>query len=163
MEKKKRIIAICIAVILLIITTKLIVKLINIKNNKEREVANTNENSIQSNIVENNTIENNMIENDEENEITDNTVIEKEKEPSENNTSIGEEEITKTEIEKEENNQEKAMELVKRDWGEDNSVYFSFEGIENGKYIISVREESTTRTINTYAVNVEAGTFTKEQ
>lgn len=165
MEKKKRIIAICIAVALAIITIVLIAKLISIKNNKEKEVANTNESSIQSNVVENNIMENNTIENNviENSEIPENTVIDNEKKPSENNTNIGKEEITKTEIEKEKSNKEKAMEIVKKDWGEDNSVYFSFEGIENGKYIISVREEATTRTVNTYAVNVESETFTKDQ
>ncbi len=165
MEKKKRIIAICIAVALVIITIALIAKLINIKNNKEREVANTNENSIQSNIVENNTIENNIIENDEENEITDNTVIEKEKEPSENNTSVGEEEITKTEIEKEKSNKEKAMEIVKKDWGEDDNVYFSSDdsASTNEEYVIYVRESKTTWEICKYTVNVEKGTFTKDQ
>ena len=165
MEKKKRIIAICIAVALVIITIALIAKLISIKNNKEKEVANTNENSIQSNIVENNTIENNIIENDEENKTTENTVMEEEKDPSENNTSVGEEEITKTEIEKEKSNKEKVMEIVKKDWGDDDNVYFSSDdsASTNKEYVIYVRESKTTWEICKYTVNVENGTFVKEQ
>ena len=53
---------------------------------------------------------------------------------------------------------EKAMEIVKKDWGEDNSVYFAEDGKnENDELIICVREKSTTNAKAWYLVNLEKG------
>ena len=78
-------------------------------------------------------------------------------------SNAGEEEVTKTEIEKEETDKEKALNLVKKDWGEDDNVYFTVESIDgNGNYTIYVREGETTREISVYTVNLKTGKFTKE-
>lgn len=161
-NQKKKIIIIVGVVILAILITLLTVKLINIEKNKEKEVSNLNQNAI----------ENNTIENAIKNENTENTenivVVDKEKEDNNKNDlietspTIGEEEITKTEIEKKENDEEKAVNIVKKDWGEDNSVYFTIEETQNEKYTISVREKDTTRTISTYEVNIQTETFIKD-
>lgn len=161
-NQKKKIIIIVGVVILAILITLLTVKLINIEKNKEKEVSNLNQNAI----------ENNILENAIKNENTENTenivVVDKEKEDNNKNDlietspTIGEEEITKTEIEKKENDEEKAVNIVKKDWGEDNSVYFTIEETQNEKYTISVREKDTTRTISAYEVNIQTETFIKD-
>ena len=80
-----------------------------------------------------------------------------------NTASNAGEEVTKTEIEKEETDKEKALNLVKKDWGEDDNVYFTVESIDgNGNYTIYVREGETTREISVYTVNLKTGKFTKE-
>ncbi len=156
-DKRKIIIIIVVALVVLI--SLLTIKLIKIEKNKGKEVFNSNENAIKSNIIEN----------DIENEIIENAVVDTEKEENNKNNSqntspsIGEEEVTKTEIEKEETNKEKAMNIVKKDWGEDDNVYFTFESIDSrGNYIVYVREGETTRAISSYTINLETGTFTKE-
>lgn len=59
-----------------------------------------------------------------------------------------------------ESNEEKAKKIVKSNWGEDDSVYYSYDGIDNnGRYIICVREKSTTKALYWYYVDIETGTF----
>ncbi len=56
--------------------------------------------------------------------------------------------------------EEQAKQIVKENWGEDDSVYYSYDGKdENGKYIICVREKTTTKALYWYYVDVETGTF----
>ncbi len=58
---------------------------------------------------------------------------------------------------------EKAIDIVKKDWGEDSSVYFAQDGqTQDGEYIICVRDNNTTSALAWYTVNVATGTFTKE-
>ena len=56
----------------------------------------------------------------------------------------------------------KAKNIVSADWGEDTSIYFSSEKIEEGIYDIYVREKATTKSLYRYTVDVNKGTFTKE-
>lgn len=56
--------------------------------------------------------------------------------------------------------EEKAKELVKLNWGEDDSVYYSYDGKdENGNYIICVRKKDTTKALYWYYVDIETGTL----
>ena len=108
-----------------------------------------NENNV--NNESNNEVENNV----NQNIVNDNATIE---------TPIAdpEQEVDKQTIQKEENNQEKAINIAKKDWGEDNSVYFSFEGIdESGKYMVCVRDQET-RALRFYKIDINTGTFTIE-
>lgn len=58
---------------------------------------------------------------------------------------------------------EKAIDIAKKDWGEDKTIYFSEEGTtEEGKYIISVRDKDTTNARIWYIIDVTNGTFEKE-
>ena len=58
---------------------------------------------------------------------------------------------------------EKAIDIVKKDWGSDNTVYFAQDGQkESGEYIICVRDTETTSAKAWYTVNVQTGTFVKE-
>jgi len=57
-----------------------------------------------------------------------------------------------------EDNKEKAIEIAKKEWGEDDSVYFEFDEIvSNGNYRIAVRQKSTTNTLVWYIVDIENG------
>ena len=52
-----------------------------------------------------------------------------------------------------------AISLAKKEWGEDNSVYYSVEdGSSKDEYIVSIRDSSTTAEIVTYNVNVKTKT-----
>ena len=90
-------------------------------------------------IVENNTIEEPIVE--EKNE---------------------EEEQPKEEEQKEEttsNDEERAIELAKSKYGTTNGVYFRIEQIQsNNVYIVSVRDNQTTRDLEWYTVDIKAGT-----
>ena len=56
---------------------------------------------------------------------------------------------------KEKTNEEKAIELVSAEWGEDSSVYYSNEGQSSGNYIVAVRDKSTTAVKMFYKVDLE--------
>ena len=94
--------------------------------------------------------------NDEKNEIENNTTIEN---TIENTTTSTEtfEETPKTA-------EEKAISIVKKDWGEDKNVDIAIDGMDsNGNYIVAVRDSSTTEAKAFYTVNTSSGTFTKRE
>ena len=106
-----------------------------------------NSNKLTNNQVKNET--NNNAKNEAKNEVNNN---------ENTNATINEpkEETTKTDL-------EKAIDIVKKDWGEDDNVYFTFESIDgNGNCVIYVREGETTREISIYTVNIKTGTLKKE-
>lgn len=143
---KKTIVFIIIAI--LVIAMGIIVG-IKLKPEKTEQVSSDNVgNKEQINQTENmvDVITKNEISNDEiSNTDTDlnNTVDEEEKEP-------------KTDL-------EKAIYIVKKDWGQDDTVYFAEDGqTADGEYIICVRDKNTTNALLWYTVNIETGEFEKE-
>lgn len=65
--------------------------------------------------------------------------------------------------EEEKTDLEKSIDIVSKDWGEDDNVYFSNDGQNNkGEYIICVRQKSSTSALAWYIVNAETGEFIKE-
>lgn len=61
------------------------------------------------------------------------------------------------------NEEQKAIDIVKQDWGEDDTVYFSKVGIDSsGRYIISVNNRYTTAAIMWYTVDINTGKFFKQ-
>lgn len=59
-----------------------------------------------------------------------------------------------------ETNKDKAIRIVKNDWGEDDTIYYSYDGFDsNEDYIICVRDKATTKALCWYHVNVETETF----
>lgn len=123
--------------------------------NKKNENTTTNTNVVeneQKNETQNEQL-NETIENKIENEIQNETSNEVENTvPSENSG-----EDPKTE-------EEKATSIVKKDWGEDNNVEISIDGIDsNGNYIVAVRNSKTTEALAFYTVNVRNNTFTKKE
>ena len=58
--------------------------------------------------------------------------------------------------------EEKAIELVKKEWGGTEGVYFSNESMDqNGKYIVSVRDQKTTNLLAFFTVDVDSETVKK--
>lgn len=123
-------------------------------------------NVIDANLADENTgldnIINELFDNVDTNESTENTV-ENVTEPDDNkdeneqntnkNTSTTES-VTSRE--------EKAVDLVKKEWGDTNGVYFSNESIDtNGRYIVSVRDVRTTNSLAFFVVDVDSGLVTK--
>lgn len=93
-----------------------------------------------------------------------NTTENKEKNETEKNTIVPEvDETEKNNIEEETtiglNPEETAKKIVKENWGEDDTVYFSYDGIKDGKYVVCVRESSTTKELYRYYVDIETGSF----
>lgn len=164
MDKKKKVIVVSsiLAIVLVIAIILLTLKLINIRKaepaNENIELENEVENNIIDNEIENEIIENNINEDTPENQY--------EEQNTNKNTQIvdPEQEVDKQTIEKQASDQEKAIDIAKKAWGEDNTVYFSFDSKDsNGNYRICVREKSTTHTLRTYVIDVNNGTFKIEE
>ena len=141
-----------IVVIIIVIAAGVIIG-VNIKDNTKetssRNVTNTNDGN--NKVIVNQTINHkeNNIENEIEQNTEDNNIAE---------TPVADEEkfTPKTDL-------EKAMDIVKKDWGEDSSVYFAQDGqTQSGEYIICVRDTQTTNALAWYTVNTETGEFEKE-
>ncbi len=126
-----------------------IVVAVNLRNGN-KEIPSSSEN------VENDKINNaqNNITNNAQNNITeeDTTINGENQEQDKNNNEEG----LKTDL-------EKAIDIVKKDWGEDSSVYFAEDGqTRDGEYVICVRDNNTTSAIAWYTVDIKTGKFTKE-
>lgn len=152
----KKVVVIC-SIIALV--TVLLVIGIKIKKFKETDYA-SEENIINiSNKVE--------TQNSSKNEAKEENVIKENEKNTENiteenvsQTQVQGEEETKTE-EKQENNEDgkdKALRLVKKEWGEDDTVYYTIDNQSNNIYNISVRSKSTTATLAEYEVDVNEET-----
>lgn len=97
----------------------------------------------EQNIIQENTSEQNQIKGEEE----------KEQEPTEENTAN-----TSNTEEMAENNNLSAIDLAKKQWGEDDSVYYTIDHQSNEIYTISVRSKSTTEQLAEYEVDVKEQT-----
>lgn len=113
------------------------------ENNTTNDVGNDPENQ---NFVEENTVQN-EVANEVTNTATNNTV---------KNVSINQNNVT-TEPGITDKKQ-KAIELVKKEWGADNSVDFVFDHVENDEYIIAVKDRSTATVKYYFRVNLETKT-----
>lgn len=105
------------------------------------------------NETENNTTENKQEVNEVENKLNENT---------ESNTQT----TDKTEVMQESgaSNEEKAINIVKKDWGTTDGIYFVTMGIDaSGKYIVTVNDSNTTGTLAWYSVDVTTGKFSIQQ
>ena len=58
--------------------------------------------------------------------------------------------------------EEKAIEIVKEQWGDDETVDFVAEKNSDGTYTVAVRNMQTTRAEAFYTVNVQTGSFTQQ-
>ena len=118
-------------------------KVNKVQNKTENVVTNKVENKIE-NKIENTGVNNNTVQNIVQNEMVENKV---------NNTT------TNPQTPKE-NNDQKAINMVKQDWGEDASVTFKIdEKKENGKYVVSVVDKNTTAVLVWYDVDVKNNTI----
>ena len=59
--------------------------------------------------------------------------------------------------------EERAVELVKKEWGSTDGVYFSNESVDSqGRYIVSVRDKKTTASLAFYLVDVDKQLVTQQ-
>ena len=152
MKRKKSIIIIIILVIMLIAIGIFMFGEINKGDNSKPTSTNTIKdlNNQVANQIANETKENTLT-NEMENNITSENVIE-------NTTS------TETFEETPKTAEEKAINIVKKDWGEDKNVDIAIDGMDsNGNYIVAVRDSSTTEAKAFYMVNTSSETFTKRE
>lgn len=165
-NKKNLVIAISAMIIILVIAIVLIIKLVSINKNKGNEIVEVNNNiEIDNKDPEENAIENSVneeVNNVENNESQTGTEVNG---GTNQSTPVAdpEQEVDKQTIQKQETDKEKAINIAKKNWGTDSSVYFSFEGTNNGKSIVSVRSNDTTRALRYYYINVNNGSFDIEE
>lgn len=156
-------------VILILIILFALIWLIYDSFKKEPANANiTNENLLDENTGLDNLI-NDLFENVEVNE-TNNQIKQDEnkqntnQEQTNNNTNQkNEQKNTETTNESVTSKEEKAVNLVKKTWGDSQGVYFSNMGIDNqGRYIVSVNDSGSTKTLAFYIVDVDKELVTKQ-
>ena len=151
---KKSTVGIIIVIILMIIA--IVVFAFNTNTKKENTATNEEQNKVENeqiNEIQTNEIENNEIE---DNEIKENIV--------ENTTTVENRVSTETFEESPKTAEEKAVDIVKKDWQQSGNAEFSVEGLDaSGNYIVVVRNNQTTQALAFYNVNISNGTFTKKE
>lgn len=111
--------------------------------------------SNESSNTENNVIENNTVTNDTTNQVQDNS-------SSKTNAVIGKEEQESSNENTSVNDESKAIELAKKEWGISVDSYdYDAELQSDGTYIVTVRGKNDRNVVTSYVVNVKAGTATE--
>ncbi len=111
-----------------------------------------------NNMQENDSLTNKVDDNTSQNEVVQNEVIENE---ITSNTQEGENKAPENDPKNEE---EKAIQIVKKDYKQSQNVEFSSEGTDSeGNRIVVVRDPETTQALAFYSVNVSNNTFTKKE
>lgn len=153
MNKKTKIGIVILIIALIIVITAVVIAVVKPFDNKTTEAEPLNNTQINTEInneeanTENNEQENNVINEENNTETTNN-----EKEPEQQTSSSDNAKNP---------NEEKAIELVKKEWGEDSSVYFDLAGVtSDGKYRVSVNKD--TKVLAWYIVDVESETVTQK-
>lgn len=112
----------------------------NTKKQEENTITNEEINNITNKLEENTIYENNITENTQ-------------------TTTTTPEETQETQ----KTDKEKAIEIVKKDYGTSDNIKFNAEGTDSkGRQIIIVRDIDTTAALQFYYVDVSNGTFIKE-
>lgn len=97
---------------------------------------------------------------EENNEVEPENIVGKEEAESEEEAKKAENTTSKQNQEQKESeeankqNEEKALKLVKDEWGEDETVYYTVDNFAGGIYNISVRSKETTESLAEYKVNL---------
>lgn len=156
MNKKTKVAIVILVIALIIVVAIAVVALINPFSEKETGTEALND--IQVNEEINNTETNNVENSEQEN----NVVNEEVNNNTENVTNTDEQQQQPSTSDNANNsNEEKAIELVKNEWGEDDSVYFDLAGVtSDGKYRVSVNKD--TRVLAWYIVDIENETVTQK-
>lgn len=127
-----------------------------IEKNGPQNTINAPENQIENEIIneENNSEENIVQENSIENETTntaENTDISNNMSTTNPASAPAKPAIT--------DQKQKAIELVKKEWGKDDTVDYVFDYInENGEYVVAVKDRATATVKYYFRVNLESGT-----
>lgn len=111
-----------------------------------------------NNMQENDNLTNKIDNNETQNEVVQNEIIENE---ITSNTQEGENKVPENNSKTEE---EKAIQIVKKDYKQSENVEFSSEGTDSeGNRIVVVRDPETTQALAFYYVNISNSTFTKKE
>lgn len=161
MKKITKVLWVILAILIIIFAGNMLAKYIhtvqtnanNINQNTINEIVNQVRNNIKNEIHNQidekvqNEIEN-IIENTITNDVEENEDEENQKEPETNGAQTGEDD------------RQKAINMAKKEWGEDENVSFKIdEQTENGKFVVSVVDKSTTKVIFWYSVDVKNNTI----
>ena len=162
----KKIVIICSIIALIIVgaIVRINIKKFNDAQNSMNEVKANQD--VRNEINSENQIsnENNAIS-EEENEVSENLTNqeqikgEEETKPESNENKAENTVSDNTNNEEEESGDEAAINLAKKEWGEDdNTVYYTIDTKSNDTYTISVRSKSTTEQLAEYEVDVKEQT-----
>ena len=168
MTNGEKIIITSIVVVVIAVTSGIFINK-NIKNKptKKNDEFNTLEKYFDNNVMENNTVENVIDNSVSENEtnIVDNVQYTNQSNSSSNTTNnkvVGKEEEESTQGNNEKENENKAIELAKKEWGISVDSYaFDATLNQNGTYNVVVKNKTTTEYITSYTVNVATGVVTE--
>lgn len=153
----KKIVIIC-SIIALVIVCGIVG--FEIKKLNEIEYVTENQEEAKQNTSSNQTLTtSNEIQNDEDEDTEQNSTQEN---TSEHNQIKGEEEKKQEEVQDDtqnivdnaKNENLSAIDLAKKQWGEDDTVYYTIDQQSNNVYTISVRSKSTTEQLTEYEVDV---------
>ena len=123
-------------------------------------IRNTENNSVSGKETKtNNEVKNTEVQNEQEQNIIENII----ENTTENENIVENVESTETFEESPKTAKEKALDIVKKDWGEGANIEFTVDGIEGNNYIVTVRNSQTTEALAFYTVNTNDGTFTKRE
>lgn len=115
------------------------------ETNKNNENVATDSTNTSTNNISNEVQNNNITQN---NNVVDNNVVETDP----NKEIIKSDTLT---------DEEKAKELVKKEWGGSDGVYFSIDNMNSDEtYIVSVRDSETTKVLEWYKVDIKTGEVT---
>ncbi len=130
-----------------------------IQKNNQQNTTNVNENKTENEIAnqDSNTMENSIQENSTQNETAN---VEENIDISNNATTSINEAYTSTPAKPAVTDQkQKAIELVKKEWGNDDTVNYVFDYInENGEYVVAVKDRATATVKYYFRVNLETQT-----
>lgn len=117
------------------------------------------ENSIENELVQSE----NGIEDKENATVEENTIKEGEKKDNKNEIDNKNTVTSGSTTESVTSKEEKAITLVKKEWGNTDGVYFSNESVDSkGRYIVSVRDKQTTASLAFYVVDVDTKLVTEQ-
>lgn len=129
--------------------------IIYLDNNKQtNSTANNNQNNVSNNqsSINKNDDKKSTDDIDKKEETVNNEQENIQEDNQENKNEVVNEEVTL-------NDEEKAIELAKKEYGSTDSVYFRIEQIQsNNIYIVSVRDSQTTRDLAWYTVDIKNNT-----
>lgn len=138
-----------VVILLIVIVLGIICGIWYSKSSNKPIFTNSDLNEESKNVIANEEVENMEIEN----------IIDEENKDDENENK--QEENTETYVETPKSDAEKAIDIVKKDWGDTSGVTISHQGTQtDGKEVVVVSSQG--RTLAFYYVNVSKGTFIKE-
>ncbi len=155
MEKKSKILLGILAIVLIIFAGYMLAKHMDVlQTNANNEEMNKNEiNEVVNQVL-------NEIKDEVQNSVGENVIQNKIDNTIENSTTNDTNNVETNGAQTGEEDRQKAIDMAKKEWGEDDSVSFKIdEQTEDGKFVVSVVDKNTTKVIFWYAVDVKNNTI----